>query len=323
MTIKRKLVSLGRAATVSGLAVALAGGAALAATTPASAAAEGCTGKTCHVMFDQPAESFTVPAGVTQVRVELWGAAGAGVSGQYGLGGAMRFDYPVRGGDVITGILGSQGKTQTTATGKPVYPGGGGSLLAVGSKVIAVAGGGGGGGGADSPAGVKGGDGGTFGTDAAGTAGTGTGGTAPQGGTATGAGAGGRGTSTTGGAGGGPATASSLGRGGTVAQVESLYNGGGGGSGYYGGGAGGSAAVAGGAFQGGGGGCGYLDPQATNSRTESKNWGEGRIVMTYILPDTVDAPSIHPAVGAAGLAVAGLAGGAVWLRRRSTRPQQS
>lgn len=331
MTIGRRARLARRASIATGLGMTLAVGSLITTAPPASAETTECLQGFCSTAFTEPgAFTYTVPAGVSQIRVTVAAGAGGGLhgAGQPGYGGEFHFQYPVSGGDVFSGTVGAKGAARTTSTGQTHYTGGGGSFVSKDSALIAVAGGGGGGGHSETfpggSIGTMGGHGGTFGSAASGGNGSGPGdGTPPTGGTATAAGTGGVGSSTTGGDGGGPGSATSLHTGGDVTPVESPYNGGGGGGGYYGGGAGGSSSTRSGAFQGGGGGSGYLDPKARQPLALGGSTQGGRIVFSYDAPDSVDAPSIHPAVGAAGLAVAGLAGGAVWLRRRSTRPQQS
>jgi len=138
-------------------AVVVAGGALIAS--PAQAAQTACTpdaGYAYCETFDYSGadQTFTVPAGVTTISVEMWGAAGAGsaVSTSPTAGGAGGFVtgvLPVTPGDVLTLIVGQGGTLDTTQA----YGGGGGGGAGIidtntgpGSGPAAIRNGGGGGG---------------------------------------------------------------------------------------------------------------------------------------------------------------------------------
>jgi hypothetical protein len=85
-------------------------------------------------------QSLTIPAGVSKVTIEAWGAQGGncGVSSG-GYGTDMKGDFSVLSGDVLTIYTGGQGNSNTWGPG-----GGGGSGVIKGGLPIIVAGGGGG-----------------------------------------------------------------------------------------------------------------------------------------------------------------------------------
>jgi hypothetical protein len=218
-------------------------------------------------------QSFTVPAGVSSVRVEAIG--GAGESGFEGSTGGVGADVvgqlPVSAGETLYVEVASPGAGGVGFGG----PGGGSggdasdvrtiSILSPGSpesRLLVAAGGGGGGG---SFAGGIGGNGGAAGDPGA----NGTGGS-----TGSGGGAGGAGTLTGGGAGGegcnfgsGPWSggAGSFGAGGNGGEDFGfpLTGGGGGGAGYTGGGGGGGTCDPGQGGGGGGGGANFVFGGAT------------------------------------------------------------
>ncbi len=181
-------------------------------------------------------QSFTVPAGVTRLRVKLWGAGGGGFYGtQGGAGGFTDASFTVNSGDSFTVVVGQGGSLSTN----PVYGGGGNafqgasgggrSAIRAGRLELVTAGGGGG----ASEAGSGGAGGGVKGQDG------------------TGSGSGGGGTQFAGGSsGGGASTPGSQFLGGFG------ENGGGGGGGYFGGGGGGD-------YGGGGGGSAFAFESAT------------------------------------------------------------
>lgn len=233
-------------------------------------------------------ESWTVPAGITEVTFVVDGAAGGRNNfGSAGLGGRAEatvtvnpgFSYSIvvgcegasisqgsggfgfgRGGDGDAG--GSQG---TTAGGG----GGGGSGVLLGTDVLLVGGGGGGSAPAGGPSNPTGGaGGGTTGAD-------GIGGAAGGGGTQTGPGGGG--------GNGSPGVGHDGGSG--AAGVDEGDGGGGGGGGWYGGGGGGSSdeGLAGG---GGGGGSGFAAAGLAATLTAGVRAGDGQVTITYDLPNT-------------------------------------
>jgi hypothetical protein len=222
------------------------------------------------------AQSFVVPAGVTQVTVDVRGASGGNTGGPGGLGGRVQAAIGVAAGETLTvsvggrGILGPgssafNGGAASTGDGGG---GGGASDVSRGGTRLAVAGGGGGGG---RPGAAAGGAGGGL-TGGDGTAG---GGGAGRGGTQVAGGAGGAANSTgTAGAAGGS------GSGGTGGNRTGRYGGGGGGGGYFGGGGGGSGSPGGGG--GGGGGSSYTVPGASAVvHTQGSNSGHGQVTITW------------------------------------------
>jgi Glycine rich protein len=201
-------------------------------------------------------QTFTVPAGVTSVRVVATGGrGGAGPAAAGGVGAVMTADVAVTPGQVLYVEVGANGTSFSSPCCSPSFNGGGaggngttdggagggasdvrrlartapGSL---GSRLVVAAGGGGGGRGAGGAAGMGGGS--CQGCGAAGGAGTAS--TGGSGG-GSGSGSGARGQQGVGGSGGSPAVSGG--------------GGGGGGGGYHGGG-GGAAALAGGGGGGGG-----------------------------------------------------------------------
>jgi hypothetical protein len=252
--------------------------------------------------FSGAAQPFTVPAGVTQVTIAAYGAAGGGStcrgSSAGGNGGLTLATVPVTPGETLTVTVGGYGDCQLIGGvitqvagfnggglgGSGGYgtgaAGGGASDVRRGSGLanrIIVAGGGGGGG---SYGGPFGGVGGVGGTTTGGTGATGmpsgalAGGVGGSGGTQTAGGAGGTGVVN-----GDPGT---LGVGGAGHIMSGFGSGGGGGGGgYYGGGAGGSV-VSGPGAGGGGGGSSYVDPSATGvSMMAGVQPQNGKVVITW------------------------------------------
>ncbi len=236
------------------------------------------------------AQSFTVPAGVTQITIEAWGAAGGGDCGTGmggGPGGTVTATVAVSAGDIEYVYVGGMGQC-ADSTGGAGYNGGG-----PGGQNVTHAGGGGGGAsnvqnaalGYVVVAGAGGGGGGDYGGGGAGggtTGGSGEGGAFATGGGGGGASAGGG--AGAGGDGGGNGQAGSFGQGGgggTGGSVGGVTNGGGGGGGgYYGGGGGGGGAFSSGA--GGGGGSSYAAPAATGVTMQQGTWtGSGQVVIWY------------------------------------------
>jgi hypothetical protein len=68
-----------------------------------------CAPTTVTFAFTGGSEAFTVPAGVTQVVVDAFGAQGGGASG--GLGGRATATVPVTPGEVLQVNVGEQGGT--------------------------------------------------------------------------------------------------------------------------------------------------------------------------------------------------------------------
>ena len=263
---------------------------ALGAATTASAAI------TVTFNYTGAAQTFLVPAGVTSITVDAFGAQGGGggsfapgVGGAGGLGGEAQATFSVVPGTNYQINVGGQGGA--IGAGSSLGGGGGGaSDLRTGADTLSdrviVAGGGGGGGGATSAAGGAGGSGGgTTGGDG--------------GGSSCGSGGGGGGTQSAGGAGGTgnlPGHPGSLGQGGTPFQIgggSGGFNGGaeggnasiragGGGGGYYGGGGGDDSCPASG---GGGGGSGFT-PGGTGM-TNGVRSGHGQVTITYTVTPTL------------------------------------
>jgi Ca2+-binding RTX toxin-like protein len=223
------------------------------------------------------AQTWTVPAGVTQATFDLYGAQGAGIASvdeAGGLGGRATATIPVTPGASIQVNVGGQGLNETGG-----FNGGGG----------AISGGAGGGGASDIRIGgtaltdrvlVAGGGGGAgvdfcTGDGAAGGGGGGLTGSPGSGTECEGGVGGGGGTQTAGGsAAGGGAQAGAFGVGGSADQASGLIGGGGGG--WYGGGGGVRSTVGG---PGGGGGSGH-GPDGTSFQTGVRS-GNGLVTVSY------------------------------------------
>ena len=224
------------------------------------------------------AQTFTVPAGVTSVIVDAYGASGgqAYIVGAGGSGGRVQATIAVTSGESLTVNVGGAGAGFIDAglgaggfngggNGAFSLAGGGGGASDVrrGGTALVIAGGGGGAG-VSNVAGGSGGD--TVGANGASPSGGG-GGTQTAGGTAGAAGVGGNA--------GNPGSSGNGGAG-------SSDGGGGGGGGYYGGGGGGwkgNPLPNGG---GGGGGSSYTDPAATSvTHTQGARTGNGQIIVSW------------------------------------------
>ncbi len=288
---------------VTALATALLGfPSAVAASAPSGGCATASGITTCTFDYTGAVESWTVPAGVTEVTIDAYGAAGgtaAGGSITGGKGAHVHATVPVTGGDALDVTVGGRGlnypngPTNAFGGGGLSYyggGGGGGSFVYDGASALAIAGGGGGGGEQVLVSGGVGGDSGS------------PGGTAADDGTAVGSTGGGAGTSSAGGTGGqeydcgtlyaaGAGGDGSLGQGGVGGSYGThdpgVTTGGGGGGGYYGGGGGGNfgnciAYNSGGG--GGGGGSSYTDPSASDvSVTDGIQGGNGLVTISYEL----------------------------------------
>ncbi|MCD4658312.1 MAG: choice-of-anchor D domain-containing protein [Planctomycetes bacterium] len=255
--------------------------------------------------FTGALDTWVVPAGVTLIQVECWGAEGETADGAGGRGGYAKGNLTVTPGETLNiyvggknawngGGAGSLGGGTSAGPPAPGENGGGASDVRQGGtaltdrKIVAGGGGGGGGNGAGSvygPGGAGGNGGGLSGSNGI----RGNGGTEGHGGTQTAGGAYGTGNSNCGitGQAGVAGQLGHGGKGGNGIQGCGGYTGGGGGGGgggyYGGGGAGGAAAGAGGAWAGGGGGggssyIGGVSNGTTQSGTRSNN---GEIVITY------------------------------------------
>ncbi len=249
--------------------------------------------------FTGSPELFTVPAGVTQIVVDAFGAAGGTGDSlrPAGSGGEARGTISVTPGENLQIVVGGKGAdVQSSGSGGAGgFNGGGGggnegfgtccaggggggasdvrtSPFATGDRVIVAGGGGGGGGGGVSGSGGSGGEGGVNGGDASTGAGGGKSG-----------GNGGNGGASIGGASnGGNGTAGLGGRG---ADAQQASGAGGGGGAIGGGGGGGDAVVDGSAGAGGGGGGSSSGPSGTAFAT-GVNGGNGFVRLSVTYPDT-------------------------------------
>lgn len=216
-------------------------------------------------------QTWTVPAGVASITVDLQGAQGSdGYYGYGGNGGRLQAIYPVSAGQVLNIYVGNRTSSSTGGyngggNGNQYSGGGGGaSDIRIGGTALSdrklVTGGGGGGGYNCGGAGTNNGGGGGGTTGVTGyqcnsqTNYVGTGGTQAAGGSNLGGGG----------------QAGSLGIGGNT----SYPYGGGGGGGYYGGGAA--------SYGGGGGGSSYADGTSTNVvHTQSYKAGNGLLTISW------------------------------------------
>ncbi len=206
-------------------------------------------------------QSYIVPAGVTRIRVKVWGAGGAqSIGGNGGSGGYTSGEVAVTPGETITVKVGQGGPV---GTGSDVVSGGGLSGIFRSTTPLAVAGGGGAGN-YNNASGTGGPGGGTTG-GTGGNSGAG-GGTQSAGGLKAGA-YGTDGSYLAGGVGGDPSwtartSATAYPNGGKGTSDAATASGQGGGDGYYGGG-GTSNNVGGGA----GGGSGYTGGMVSGTTT--------------------------------------------------------
>ncbi len=211
-------------------------------------------------------ESFVVPANVSTLVFQVWGAGGGAGGGTGGIGGGGGFataQVSVTPGESLTIVVGGGGSSGAFATSAWSGGAGGGySAVLRGTTLLVIAGGGGGGGGtgfdAVADAGVS-----------AGLAGGGGGG--PAGENGSGACGGGGGTDAGGGAAGSSfAQAGSSFDGGAGAPVIAdgggAGGGGGGGFGFFGGGGGGSEDAAAGFGCGGGGGSAFVSSEGASPK---------------------------------------------------------
>jgi hypothetical protein len=263
----------------------------------APAAAQAQTGpptgsQTFTFVAGSPFEDFTVPALVTQVTIDAFGAQGGdginGPGGAGGLGGRVIATFSVTPGEVLSVRVGGRGADAAAGVGPTAGGaafggssagdgGGGGSLSAVFRQtgpVLLLRAGGGGGGGTPDPGADGGAGGGTTGGDGSSVAG---GGGAGSGGTQAAGGAGGAGSATgTAGTSGGALTG---GTGGEDTSSPNLYGGGGGGGGHFGGGGGGGGNLSGG---GGGGGSSFVIASATGvTHSQGVRAGDGEVTISW------------------------------------------
>ena len=244
------------------------------------------------------AQTFTVPAGVTSLTVEAYGAQGgsggivpnennaSGGSGGYATatlsvapGDVLQVNVGGQGGSAVGGAAGSAGCNGGAAGGSGSTGGGGGGGASdvrqggtgLANRVVIAGGGGGGGGGGGIEFGPGGGG---AGGGASGSPGGN--GTVPEPGSE-GVGGGG-GTNASGGSGGAlNGSTGMLGTGGSGGAYTGGTGGGGGGGGFYGGGGGGAAFGFGAA--GGGGGSGLVPAGGTT--TAGGRVGDGLVRITY------------------------------------------
>lgn len=236
------------------------------------------------------AQSYTIPAGVEAINVEVAGASGASSGGAGGGGAVITGQIAVTPGEVLDLIVGNN--TGYGGGGAGGTNGGGRSEIKRGATSLIIAGGGGGGG----QVAAVGGSGGTTGTagGAGGHGGNPWGGSMPVsgagggGGTGAAGGAGGAGgQSGAGTAGAGAAGASGTGGAGGTA-LGGWPVGGGGGGGYFGGGGGGGGSYysfyASGAYSSaGGGGSSYIDAAVTGSSvTPGGRTGNGYVAISLV-----------------------------------------
>ncbi len=260
---------------------------------------------TCTFDYTGAIEHWTVPAGVTEVTVDAYGAAGGtGLADNPGGQGAqVHVVVPVAGGDVLDVTVGGQGSVYPAGPtnafgggGSSLFGGGGGggSFVYDGATALVIAAGGGGGG--EDFSGGTGGIGGDSGSG---------GGAAASHDSVVGSTGGGAGTSSAGGGGGqqndcGTVYAGGAGGDGSEGQGGSGGDGGqggGGGGGYYGGGGGagiGLCVTDWSGSGGGGGGSSYTDPSATDvSVVDGAQSGDGMVTIEYTSPDDVTAPTVN------------------------------
>jgi len=275
------------------------------------------------VVFDvvSPAapQTFVVPTGVTEMRIDLAGAAGgAGPLAAGGAGVRLVADFPVTPGEtlnVVVGGVGAPGVAGGGGGGSFVYRtpdlsglliaaggGGGAGQLGIPGGAGGAAGGGGSGGGGTGGAAGAGGNGGGAGSHPSGCAGAGGGGLLTAGGNPTATancptpatagaaladGAAGGTSAGSGGAGG-------FGGGGGAGIASNGIGGGGGGGGFVGGG-GGAAILTG---HGGGGGWFWAQPLVF-SPISGLQTGNGQVRFCF------DAPVVVPTASTGGLLLAG------------------
>ncbi len=216
-------------------------------------------------------QSFTVPAGVTSVTIEAWGAQGWSGTYSGGKGGYAKGTLAVTPGQTLYIFVGGQG---TVAIGEGVPSGAGWNGGGLGQTNASITSAGGGGGASDVRAGgtalgnrvivAAGGGGSTNNSSCYG--GDGGGLTGAKGGGSYGGGYGG--TQTEGGTFGG-----TLGQGGNALVSYTPWNGGGGG-GYYGGGTSDAHGP-------GGGGSSYIGGVTGGSTLAGQKTGNGRVLISY------------------------------------------
>jgi hypothetical protein len=233
------------------------------------------SGSTVQFNITGAPQSFTVPAGITSLQVDLLGGSGAGeatTSFTAGPAGRVQATLPVTPGETLTIMVGTPGGNGGAggfngggAGANGGFGGGGASDIRRSSTRLIVAGGGGAGG---PLAGGNGGAGGTL-VGGPGTGGCGGG----LGGTQSAGGAGGSGSGTAG----SPGTSGTGGQG-APPTAPSVIGGSGGGGGFFGGGGGGACGLNAGAA--GGGGSSFTDPSATGV-VHTQGFGIPRIIISW------------------------------------------
>ncbi len=276
-------------------------------------------------------QTWTVPADVTQIQVDMYGAQGGGIYGNPGLGGRVQTTLNVTPGEVLNLYVGGQnssaqggwngGGSATRGCYSVRGQGGGGASdirsggTALNNRIVVA--GGGGGAGYDCSSGNHGGDGGGL---------TGLSGSRCS---SYGDCYSGKGGSQT--AGGQRGTCGADGFDGTLGVGGDSYDcgySGGGGGGYYGGG-GGSSSYGGG----GGGGSSYADANRTSNTTHTQGTrsGNGQINISYSITKSCQSPRVPAPIwldslqapvasgdttfcgtGSANLSVTGPQGNYVW-----------
>jgi Glycine rich protein len=262
-------------------------------------------------------QRFTVPSGVTAIRISAFGASGGNTSGKYhsttgGYGGSVKATIPVTPEEKLAVVVGGEGGIGASDLGVGGFNGGGsgGGGYATGSgggggggasdvrrggdaltdRVVVAAGGGGGGGtpGYFYGAGDGGAGGGSIGGTGSGNDGSaGPDGFGGKGGTQSAGGRGGHGGNPFGHAPGRHGHRGALGRGGSGGDGTGDGGGGGGaGGGYYGGGGGGSGSDATSGVGGGGGGGGassFVEPSATHVQNNQGTApaGNGTVIISW------------------------------------------
>jgi hypothetical protein len=274
---------------------------------------------TCTYSYTGAAETWTVPAGVTEATFDIYGAQGGSGSAAGGKGAHVHAVLAMTPGETLDITVAGQGNRTAGGYGgggnggdgyslNDGFGGGGASSIGRAGALLLVAGGGGGSTAGNSFVAVGGGDSGSAGFSGSSFVVYGQGGNAgsPDGtgaGGAAGSGAAFACATSYDGTPGGDGQAGRGGNGGNGVDLGShgSAGGGGGGGGYGGGGGGGSGAycdtriVAGGPGSGGGG-SSYIDASATEgSTTEGVQSGNGLITITYLQPDN-SPPVITPSI---------------------------
>ncbi|MEI6565417.1 MAG: YDG domain-containing protein, partial [Verrucomicrobiota bacterium] len=240
----------------------------------------GGTGGSQNFNYNGGVQTFTVPAGVTSLTIDAYGAQGANNGSSGGYGGRSQGTLSVSPGQVISIYVGGQsgyngGGARGTGGSWPGVNGGGATDLRVGgtalSNRVLVAGGGGGGGSSGSSwSAYAGGAGGLTGGGGGGCCGS----PMAGGGTQSGGGVAGYDCGSCGYGG----TVGALGSGGTGSAACNSYGAGsGGGGGYYGGG-GGATCGSGGS---GGGGSSYIGGVTGGATTTGARSGDGQVQISW------------------------------------------